>query len=650
MSKELKKFDSIYNVNYDGIEKSNETLVGLDDEQRVAVLDEGGFSIVIAGPGSGKTKVITHKIAYLISKGVDPKRVLLVTFTKAAANEMIHRAQQVSKDPLSGMMAGTFHHVCNHLLRKYATELKLDPNFSILDEEDSLTIVKHAINEYVERNEKFPSPSVVLKIISMAANTQRSIEKTIDEDFTYFYAFADRINKIKDKYEALKVEQSSLDYDDLLVYANDLLDIQSVRKREASNYLWVLVDEFQDTNKIQYEIIKKLSSVNGNLMVVGDDAQSIYSFRGARYENIIEMSKEKDVKVYKIQTNYRSTPEIVNLVNAMIPNNIFSKTLKPVKANFERPVVVSTWDSLEESAFVSKKINELVNAGISPFQIAVLYRNHSQSMDLQMELSKSKIPFTVRSGVKFTDSKHVKDALSFLRVLVNPKDSLSWMRIFQLFYGIGKKSVEKVVSDEEFKKDPIDFVKHISRFGDKYEKIEEIFKKVSPDDKPNDVLNHVFENFYSDYIAFTFEDRIERQMDIKRVIEIAGRYNDINDFLTDLAITEQIDIDRKERDKEESVTLTTIHRAKGLEWDVVFIISVNPGDFPSSFAITEGKIDEEERVFYVAITRAKKYLFICRQMSGSRTPYYGNRIEINGNKHDFVEKIPPALYDHWKIN
>ncbi len=164
------------------------------------------------------------------------------------------------------------------------------------------------------------------------------------------------------------------------------------------------------------------------------------------------------------------------------------------------------------------------------------------------------------------------------------------------------------------------------------------------------MLNHIFENFYSDYIAFTFEDRIERQMDIKRVIEIAGRYNDINDFLTDLAITEQIDIDRKERDKEESVTLTTIHRAKGLEWDVVFIISVNPGDFPSSFAITEGKIDEEERVFYVAITRAKKYLFICRQMSGSRTPYYGNRIEINGNKHDFVEKIPPALYDHWKIN
>lgn len=646
----MKKFDNIYNVSYGDIEKSNEALVGLDDEQRMAVIDEGGLSIVIAGPGSGKTKVITHKIAYLISKGIDSRRILLVTFTKAAANEMIHRAQQVSKSSLDGMMAGTFHHVCNYLLRRYAVDLKLDPNFSILDEEDSLTIVKHAINEYVERNEKFPSPSVVLKVISMASNTQRSVEDTVEYDFSYLYDFLDKITKIKEKYDELKTEQSSLDYDDLLVYANDLLDIKSVREKEASNYLWVLVDEFQDTNKIQYEIVKKLSSIHGNLMVVGDDAQSIYSFRGARYENIIEMSKEKNVKVYKIQTNYRSTPEIVNLINAMIPNNIFSKILKPVKASFERPVVVSTWDSLEESAFVSKKINEFVNSGISPFQIAVLYRNHSQSMDLQIELSKSKIPFVVRSGVKFTDSKHVKDVLAFLRVLVNPKDSLSWMRILQLFYGIGRKSVDKILSDSEFKKDPINFVKHISRFGDKYEKIGEIFKKISPEDKPDEVLNHVFEVFYSDYIAFNFEDRIERQMDIKRVIEISSRYNDINGFLTDLAITEQIDIDRKERDKEESVTLTTIHRAKGLEWDVVFIISVNPGDFPSAFAISEGKIDEEERVFYVAITRAKKYLFICRQMSGSRTPYYGNRIEINGNKHDFVEKIPPALYDHWKVN
>lgn len=627
-----------------------EVLSGLDEEQRMAVLDNGGLSIVIAGPGSGKTKVITYKIAYLISKGIDPHRMLLVTFTKAAANEMIHRAQQVSQNPLNGMMAGTFHHVCNYLLRKYAQELRLDPNFSILDGEDSLTIVKHAVNECFEKHEKLPSPSVILKIISMAANTQQTIEKTIEDEFEYLYNFEYKIKTIKDKYDELKAEQSALDYDDLLIYANNLLDIPMVRAKEALTYMWILVDEFQDTNKIQYDIVKKLSSVHGNLMVVGDDAQSIYSFRGARYENIIEMSKEKDVKVYKIQTNYRSTPEIVNFINSMIPNNIFSKVLKPVKPNFERPVVVSTWDSLEEAEFVSKKINEFVNSGISPFQIAVLYRNHSQSMDLQIELSKSKIPFVVRSGVRFTDSQHIKDVLAFLRVMMNPKDSLSWMRIFQLFYGVGKKSIERIMSDDEFKKDPLKFAKSISKFGDKYEKIEDIFKKVSSDDRPGEILNHVFEGFYSDYLAMNFEDRIERQLDVKRIIEISGRYDDINGFLTDLAITEQIDIDRKEKSKEESVILTTVHRAKGLEWDVVFLISVNPGDFPSAFAIFDKKIDEEERVFYVAITRAKRYLYICRQMSGSRTPYYGNRMEINGNTYDFVEKIPPSLYEQLKLD
>lgn len=644
----MKKVDLNYKI-HTGYALS-ESLEGLDDEQRAAVLDEGGNSIIIAGPGSGKTKVITHKIAYLISKGIPAERILLVTFTKAAANEMIHRAQQVSKSPLNGMLAGTFHHVCNYLLRKHANVLKMDSNFSILDEEDSKTILKHAILEYVEKNEKFPSPSVVLNLFSLAANTKRDVENVIESDFQYLYIFSDKLCKIKQRYEELKIEQSALDYDDLLTYANKLLDVKSVRERESSNYLWVLVDEFQDTNKVQYEIIKKLSSVHGNLVVVGDDAQSIYSFRGARYENILEMAKEENVKLYKIQTNYRSSPQIVDLINAMIPNNIFEKNLKPVKPDFKRPVVVSTWDSIEEAEFVSKKINEFVNDGISPSEIAVLYRNHSQSMDLQLELSKSRIPFKVRSGVRFTDSKHVKDVLAFLRVLVNPKDTLSWMRIFQLFYGIGRKSIEKILADEEFKNNALEFVKHLSKFGEKYEKIEEIFKSISGKNEPSEILDRIFEGFYSDYIALNFEDRTERQMDIKRVIEIAGRYESISDFLSDLAITEEIDINRKEGEREESVTLTTVHRAKGLEWDVVFVISVNPGDFPSAFAISEGKIDEEERVFYVAITRAKRYLFISRQMTGSRSPYYGNRIEINGSVYDFVEKIPPSLYEHWRVS
>lgn len=645
----MKKADKVYKIAYNGDEDSGKILEGLDEEQRSAVVDEGGVSLVIAGPGSGKTRTITHKIAYLVSKGVRPGQILLVTFTRAASREMIHRAQQVAQNPLDGMMAGTFHHVCNYLLRKYHKALKLDPNFSILDEEDIKTLVRHARSAFVEKNEKFPSESVISKLISLGSNTGRSVSKVIEDDFPYLYPFEDRVRAIKTRYEDLKISQSSLDYDDLLIYANDLLGIEEVRERESSKYLWVLVDEFQDTNRIQYEIVKKLSSVHNNLMVVGDDAQSIYSFRGARYENIVDMSKEEGVKVYKIQTNYRSTPEIVTLVNSVIPNNVFQKKLKAVRPSFVRPTVVSSWDSQEEAEFVSSRINELVNEGVPESEIAVLYRIHSHSMDLQLALSRANVSFSIRSGVRFTEAKHVKDVLSFLRVLNNPRDSLSWIRLLQLFTGIGRKGADKIVDEITSDENPTDAVKKISRFGRKYEPIEELFKKLDATLPPSEVIERIYDAFYSDYLAMTFDDYSERQMDLKRLIEISGRYEDQNSFISDLAVTEQIELKRNQTEEENKVTLTTVHQAKGLEWDVVFLISVNPGDFPSFMAIREGKIDEEERVFYVAITRARKQLYISRQMSGSRRPMYGNRIEINGSDFDFVDNISPSLYEHWRI-
>ncbi len=645
----MKKTDKVYKIAYNGDENSEKILEGLDAEQRAAVIDEGGVSLVIAGPGSGKTRTITHKIAYLVSKGVKPGQILLVTFTRAASREMIHRAQQVAQNPLDGMMAGTFHHVCNYLLRKYHKPLKLDPNFSILDEEDIKTLVKHARNAFVERNEKFPSESVIAKLISLSANTGRTLKQIVEDDFPYLYPFEDRIRAIRERYEDLKISQSSLDYDDLLIYADDLLGIEEVREKEASKYLWVLVDEFQDTNRIQYEIVKKLSSVHNNLMVVGDDAQSIYSFRGARYENIVDMSEEKGVKVYKIQTNYRSTPEIVTLVNSVIPNNVFEKKLKAVRPSFVRPTVVSSWDAQEEAEFVSSRINELVNEGVPESEIAVLYRIHSHSMDLQLALSRADVSFSIRSGVRFTEARHVKDVLSFLRVLNNPKDNLSWIRLLQLFTGVGRKGADKIVDEITSDEDPINSIKNISRFGRKYESIEELFKKVDRTLPPSEVIERIYDTFYSDYLAMTFDDYSERQMDLKRLIEISQRYEDQNAFISDLAVTEQIELKRNQDEEENKVTLTTVHQAKGLEWDVVFMISVNPGDFPSFMAIREGKIDEEERVFYVALTRARKQLYICRQMSGSRRPMYGNKMEINGSDFDFVEKISPSLYEHWRI-
>jgi DNA helicase-2/ATP-dependent DNA helicase PcrA len=641
----LKKYDEVYNVKGFASQTIENILNGLDEEQRAAVLDESGTSLVIAGPGSGKTKTITHKIAFLVSRGVKPSEILLVTFTRAAATEMILRAQQVSQNELKGMLAGTFHHVCNHLLRRYADFMKLDPNFSILDEEDVKALVKQARNSVVEKDEKFPSPTVLRKIFSLKVNLQTDIEEILVERFPYLYTIADKIKDVGRRYEELKVKLSALDYDDLLDYTNQLLNVKKVREREASRFKWVLVDEFQDTNRVQYEIVEKLSSVHGNLMVVGDDAQSIYSFRGARYENIFDLSHENGIKIYKIQTNYRSSPEIVSLVNVLLPNNVFQKKLRAVKPHSQRPVVVNTWDSYEEAEFVSNKISELINQGVRKEEIAVLYRAHSHSLDVQMELSKFNIPFRVKSGIRFTESTHVKDVLAFLRVVNNPKDELSWKRILQLFTGIGKKGADKVVSFITTQKEPLKSAMEIGKFGRKYEAVEELFKNLIKLSTPSQLIKYVHDTFYSDYLAMTFADFKDRQSDIEKLIEISKRYTNITDFLSDLAITEDVTL-TSESKSGSKVTLTTVHQAKGLEWKAVFILSVNPGDFPSFMGIKSGNLDEEWRIFYVAITRAKEYLFICRQSGGAKSAYGGKLME---EEYDFIENIPPSLYESWTI-
>ncbi len=645
----LKKTDKTYNVKYSS-KTSKKVLDELDDEQRAAVLDDGGMSLIIAGPGSGKTKTITHKIAYLVSTGVSPYEILLVTFTRAASREMIHRAQQVSRNKLDGMLAGTFHHVCNYLLRKHASVLKLDPNFSILDEEDVKTLIKHARSSLISKQEKFPSLSLIRRMISLGVNLQKSLENVVEEHYSYLFPIVDRIEEIRQKYENMKLEQSALDYDDLLNYTNHLLSVENVRLEEASRFKWVLVDEFQDTNKIQFEIIKKLSSVHKNLMAVGDDAQSIYSFRGARYENIFDLSREKGVKVYKIQTNYRSSPQIVALINNVIPHNVFKKELRAIKPPSTRPVVVSTWDSFEEAEFVSSRITELVNEGIKEKEIAVLYRAHAHSMDLQLELSKLDIPFAIKSGIKFTESKHIKDVLAFLRVLNNPHDTLSWLRTLQLFTGIGRKGADTLISFIQNERDPLLAAKSISKFGKKYENVEETFKNLLKESTPGDILEYVYNSFYSDYLAMTFNDFRDRQLDIERLVEISRRYQDTTSFLSDLAITEEVDLKRDNNQESDKITLTTVHQAKGLEWDVVFVLAVNPGDFPSYMGIKSGNFEEERRVFYVAVTRARRQLYLCHQMGGSRMPIYGNRMSINSGEYDLIDAISPSLYDHWSVD
>jgi len=631
----------------------------LDEEQFKAVIESVGYSLVIAGPGSGKTRTVTYKIAYLISNGVDPGEIALMTFTRAAAREMIERAQNVCKGNLGGITAGTFHHVCNLLLRRYSKELGYESNFTILDSQDSLELIRHARNlvgSQITKDEKvkLPSPNILQKIISYSCNTFASLEDSIAKMNPKFLREKDLIERIWEVYINEKREQQAMDYDDLLMNTYHLLRTNpAIREREASRYKWILVDEFQDTNIVQFEIVKLLSSVHKNLFVVGDDSQSIYSFRGARFENVFDFSKIPGSKIFKLQANYRSTKNIVDLINTIIPAKSFKKELKAIRKSGKKPVIVKTWDRLQEAGFVYQRIMELIEEGYNYSDIAILYRSHSHSLELQMELTRHSIDFTIFSGLKFTETAHVKDVVAFLKILINPRDKISWLRILKLFPGIGKtyssRIADFVVNLVSEGIDPVDALKRYpenTRLD--LSKIIELLDSMYMISDPAEAISYLKEKFYDDYLSMEYPDYVERQMDIERLSEMADVYSSINSFLSELLLSERVDTDNKSG-RENSVTLTTIHQAKGLEWPVVFVISVNPGDFPNYLAINEGNIDEEERIFYVAVTRAKDQLYICKQKLGTPFPFRGNNIFIGNQRMDFTNKIPVELIEEWEV-
>lgn len=615
----------------------------LDEEQKMAVLESEGRSLVIAGPGSGKTRVITYKLLHLLSSGVKSSQILLVTFTRAAANEMIERARRVTGLNLEDLTAGTFHHVCNLILRRYASRVRLSPNFTILDEEDSLSLIKHVRARVLDRiypeekQKHFPAPTIIQKVFSYSANTMVSLREALLTLYPKHIEFESVIEEMYKEYSLEKRSQNCVDYDDLLTLAVFLLENDpQIKHRETSRYRWVLVDEFQDTNILQLKLVDQLSSVHGNAFVVADDAQSIYSFRGARFENVKDFARS-NARIFKIQTNYRSTDAIVELINVMIPRSSVPKLLRSVKPNGVKPKVVSTWDKVSEASFVTKEILRLLEFGYDPSQIGVLYRSHSHSLEIQLGLSKHQIDFRILSGLRFTEAAHVKDVLAFLKLVQNPKEKVSWIRVARLFPGIGTKTASAFadhassIGSTEIE----DFFESFPNKRPSLSKLKEVLMSLVQQDGVAKKIEFLYESFYQEYLESNYHDYVERKLDIQRLIEIAERYRSLERFLSDLAINEDVtqETDRKR------VTLTTVHQAKGLEWDVVFVLSANPGDFPSYYAIVDGKLDEEERIFYVAITRAKELLYILRQESARPSYFYWMKMS------DFVERIPKHLVE-----
>ncbi|MBF0216218.1 MAG: ATP-dependent helicase [Candidatus Omnitrophica bacterium] len=635
----------------------------LNTEQYEVVTEGEGYSLVLAGAGSGKTRTLIYRLAYLIEKGVPPESILLMTFTNKAAREMRDRTEILLKNKPKGLWNGTFHHVGNRILRMYAEEAGYTKDFAILDEHDSRDLIKTCVGKRSSsgKADKFPKPSVVQSIISYSVNTEKTLEKVVDEKYPYFSQFLPEIKRVREMYEKKKRLSNCMDYDDLLERWKWLLEnVPDVRGRLSSRFRYIMVDEYQDTNILQSDISDMLASKNGNLLVVGDDAQSIYSFRGASVKNILSFpDRHKDAKIFRLETNYRSTPEILDLANDSLVNNLdqFEKELRAVSPPFEKPALVETNDSYSQSSFVVQRVLELREQGVDMKGISVLFRAHYQSAELEMELVKRNIPYVIRGGVRFFEQAHIKDVISYLRILTNSSDEISWTRALTLCPGIGPAYAVKIferflksgASLKSFMASDISRVvpeKARSGFG-RFVKIMSSVLEAAKGDDTAAMINSILVNGYETYVMATFDNAKDRIDDLRELANFSHEYGTVNDFLNDITLREGFKGETSEAasGEEEYLVLSTIHQAKGLEWDAVFIIGLSEGQFPHAKALIEDNdLEEERRLFYVAATRARKYLYLIHP----RTRYDYQKGMVISRKSRFLEELPADDYELWE--
>lgn len=601
----------------------------LNQEQLAVVLMGEGPCLVLAGAGSGKTRVITYRVAYLLEQGVKPENILLLTFTNKAADEMIARVQKITHSSTRLPWAGTFHSVAYKILRLYAPLLGYKERFSILDSEDSESLLKACVKEHKSPDEKFPSAHILQNIISYARNAERTLDEVLEEKYPDWLPLQEKIKDIAVRYAQKKKEANAMDFDDLLVNFLLLLNNDEARQKYSEQFKYILVDEYQDTNKIQASIIDKLSSVHRNILVVGDDAQSIYSFRAAEIENILHFEKKyPDAKVFKLRVNYRSSQEILDLANNVIANNVrqYKKDLRTLKSSGVLPELHPRMDQASEAVFVAGKIKEHIDKGALPQELAVLFRASHHSQLLEMELMKRGIAYDYRGGLRFFERAHVKDILSYLRILNNLSDAAAWFRVLLKEEGIGPVAAQKLLEKikigqvEEVEKSGWEILGEKAKAG--WKNFVQIWQKLigAPKDKPAEAIRAVLNSPYVEFLTNEYIDAPERKQDLEQLATFAEQYDNLEKFLAEATLQESFgraQLNNARVEKGKRVILSTIHQAKGLEWHTVFLINLASGGFPNSRALTEeGGLEEERRLFYVAITRAKENLFLTYPMAG----------------------------------
>jgi DNA helicase-2/ATP-dependent DNA helicase PcrA len=674
----------------------------LNSEQLEVVHAGEGPLLVIAGAGSGKTRTLTYRVSRLIEDGIDPSEILLLTFTNKASREMLSRVEQLVTIDRRRIWGGTFHSTGNRLLRQYAERLGYRSNFTILDDEDAKEMMESAVSSLgIKTLEKrFPKGDVLLDIDSFVINTRTPLELHLEQNFPHFALYKEEIVSVFRRYKERKREANAMDFDDLLINWKVLLDDhQEVSGALKQKFRYILVDEYQDTNKLQSEIVDAMADVRRNVMVVGDDAQSIYSFRGASFENILTFPlRFPDARIFKLETNYRSTRQILELANQSIANNRFQfrKELRAVRGDGPDPAVVGVDDVFEQASFVAQRILELRDEGENLSDIAVLYRSHYQSLELQMELSRRLIPYEIRSGVRFFEQAHIKDVISYLKIVTNTRDELAWKRALKLYPKIGEKTAAEVWARIGTAANPLDAflggagVSSQARGANSLKSLKDVLKLISSDAmlrNPAESIGIIVERGYADYARAKFANAQARLDDLEQLSQYALRYEDVEQFLNEVALAnpmagEDVAVVGPE---DEKIVLSSVHQAKGLEWRSVFVIWLADGRFPSQralrvpggiikidrtkvhpafdVALIEGEAtdnqqpttdnielvipgeEEERRLFYVAVTRAKQELYLvfpvmARDRGG---------MDVLMEPSRFVRELPEDSYEKWVI-
>jgi len=663
----------------------------LNEQQLAAVTAPPGPLLVIAGAGSGKTRTLTYRVAYLLENGVDARNILLLTFTNKAARQMLDRVSNLLPVDAAGIWGGTFHSIGNRMLRRHGSALGYSSGFTIMDREDQKDLIATVVaSSGIDPKEmRFPKADVLADIFSFVVNTERPIEELLAEKFPYFLPLLEQIKDVQARYERKKKATNSLDFDDLLEKTlRMLLEHEHIARVYRRQFQFILVDEYQDTNKIQADFIDILAHEHQNVMVVGDDAQSIYSWRGANFQNILEFPKRyPKAQVFRIELNYRSVPEILEVANSAIAANVkqFKKNLSATRdSKTMKPALVALNDGSEQAQFVAQRVLELRDEGVELNEIAVLYRAHYHAVELQLEFSRRGIPYQITSGIRFFEQAHIKDVASFIRFVANPRDEVAFKRMVRLLPGIGGKIAENLWNGWEKSLDAIPVAAVAERgpgsttaategamtgdpghsIGERllklnvstrskkmWEQLAQTLDEIAPNGKPNPpsaMIVSVVEAIYDDYAKANFTNYELRREDLNQLASFARQFSNAQEFLSQLALISNVDAEPAPNAAadNEAVNLSSVHQAKGLEFHTVFVIWLTDGMFPSSRSLeTRDAIEEERRLFYVAITRARDELYLSYPHMRLNAGFG----DVFQRPSRFLKEIPNELLEDWEV-